>query len=47
MYEEYEGKVIEYGDEGATFIPKCEKCGRFVKADETIATNDIRTKRRA
>lgn len=27
---------IAYGDEGATFIPVCEKCGRFVKADETI-----------
>ena len=26
---------------GATFIPVCDKCGRFVKPDETIKTNEI------
>ena len=35
----YEGvRRIVYGedDEQATFVPVCEKCGRFVKADKTI-----------
>ena len=37
---EYENmRRIVYG-EGATFIPVCEKCGRFVKADEEIYVND-------
>ena len=40
MSFEYEGvKWIQYED-GATFIPVCTICGRFVKADETIQTND-------
>lgn len=26
---------IEY-EEGATFVPVCEKCGRFVKADNSV-----------
>jgi DNA-directed RNA polymerase subunit M/transcription elongation factor TFIIS len=30
---------IRYGDEGATFIPICEKCGKFVKPDKTIRDN--------
>ena len=25
---------------GATFVPVCEKCGRYVKADDTIQCND-------
>jgi RNase P subunit RPR2 len=25
---------------GASFVPVCEKCGRFVKADETIRVNE-------
>jgi hypothetical protein len=29
----YEGRV--------TFIPKCSKCKRYVKADEYVYTNDI------
>ncbi len=34
---EYEGlRRVAYGDEGATFVPVCPKCGRFVKADNTI-----------
>jgi hypothetical protein len=33
----YEGmRRICYGDEGATFVPVCEKCGRFVKADQNV-----------
>lgn len=33
----YEGvRRVQYGDEGATFIPVCEKCGRFVKAPATM-----------
>ena len=39
MYE-YEGiKRIVYGDSGATFIPVCILCGRFVKADYTLKFN--------
>lgn len=26
---------------GATFVPVCIKCGRFVKADEKILVNEI------
>ena len=39
---EYEGmRRISYGKEGdecegATFIPVCQNCGRFVKADATV-----------
>lgn len=41
MYE-YEGtRRIQYGQEGATFIPVCEKCGRFVKSDENIKFNEV------
>lgn len=32
----YEGvRRVVYG-EGATFVPVCPKCGRFVKADDYI-----------
>ena len=32
----YEGvRRVVYG-EGATFVPVCPKCGRFVKADDFI-----------
>lgn len=27
---------VVYGDSGAQFVPVCETCGRFVKADESI-----------
>ena len=38
---EYEGtKRIQYSD-GATFVPVCEKCGRFVKSDETIEVSEL------
>lgn len=30
---------VTYG-EGATFVPVCENCGRFVKADNEIYIND-------
>jgi len=37
---EYEGtRRISY-DGGATFVPVCIKCGRFVKPDKTIQVND-------
>jgi methionyl-tRNA synthetase len=37
---EYEGvRRIVYG-EGATFIPVCVKCGRFVKPDEIVFTSE-------
>ena len=33
----YEGvRRVCYGDDGATFVPVCVKCGRFVKADKTM-----------
>jgi len=35
-----EERIITY-EGGATFIPKCDKCGRYVKADEIIEVNDI------
>lgn len=28
-------------DGGATFVPICPRCGRFVKADDTICCNDV------
>ena len=28
-------RIVVYGD-GATFIPRCEKCNRFVKAYKSI-----------
>ena len=28
--------VAQVYESGATFVPVCEKCGRFVKADESI-----------
>ena len=41
MTHEYENtRRIEY-EGGATFVPVCSKCGRFVKADNTIFVNDI------
>lgn len=31
---------VVYGEDNATFIPVCEKCGRYVKADPAIFVND-------
>ena len=37
---EYENtRRIEY-EGGAIFVPVCEECHRFVKADDTVFTND-------
>jgi hypothetical protein len=31
---------IGYGDEGATFVRVCPKCGRFVKTDDVVTFHD-------
>lgn len=31
---------VQY-DGGATFVPVCKKCGRFVKADKRILVNEM------
>jgi len=41
MYEYENTRRIVYGDEGATFIPVCAQCGRYVKADKTIKISEI------
>lgn len=42
IVSEYEGMWrLSYGDEGACFVPVCEKCGRFVKADGTVSFNGL------
>lgn len=41
MNEYEEVRRVVYGDEGATFIPVCEKCGRFVKADKEVYFNGL------
>lgn len=33
-YDYSEFRRVVYGKDGATFIPACPSCGRFVKADE-------------
>ena len=38
-YENF--RRIVYGDEGATFVPVCSQCGRFVKADAKIEINGL------
>ena len=38
---EYEGvRRIIYGDEGATFVPVCEKCGRFVRPRQEVRVHE-------
>lgn len=39
MHEYENTKRIQY-ENGAVFVPKCVKCGRFVKPDETVYSND-------
>lgn len=39
MYEYESIRRIKYGD--ATFLPVCPKCGRFVKADNTMMVNGL------
>lgn len=41
MSGEYENLRRVCYEGGAQFIPVCEQCGRFVKADETIKGNDV------
>ena len=39
----YTGRTIQYTGHGnaiIVFIPKCENCGRYVKANETVKTNE-------
>ncbi len=37
-YENVRRVVYDFGEDGVLyFIPVCEKCGRFVKADETMS----------
>jgi len=40
MTHEYEGIRRSQFTGGATFVPVCTVCGRFVKADRVIYTND-------
>lgn len=40
MSGEYEETRRICYEGGAQFVPVCEQCGRFVKADETIRCND-------
>lgn len=35
-----ETRRITYGEENAVFIPVCSTCGRFVKADKSVAINE-------
>lgn len=38
---EYEGvRRLVFGDERATFVPVCSKCGRFVKADAEVYVSE-------
>ena len=39
MHEFENTRRIQY-ENGATFVPKCVTCGRFVKPDETVQSND-------
>lgn len=38
---EYEGaRRLVYGEDRATFVPVCEKCGRFVSGNEVVMVSD-------
>lgn len=37
----YENMPRKVYDGGACFVPVCEKCSRFVKADEEILVNEM------
>jgi len=39
MYEYENLRRVAY-DGGAVFVPVCPKCGRFVKADDSVMVND-------
>lgn len=34
-YDEYRGPIVRY-ESGIAFIPKCPKCGRYVKPDTVV-----------
>ena len=38
-YENVRRKVYEGNEGSLVFVPVCPKCGRFVKADETVLVN--------
>jgi hypothetical protein len=40
MYEYENLRRVAYGEEGVTFIPVCQTCCRFVKADPMIKINE-------
>ena len=41
MTHEYEKmRRIVYGESGATFVPVCTKCGRFVKSDDSVLVGE-------
>lgn len=41
-YQDMRRVLYSIGDDSfAQFVPICEKCGRIVKADESIQTNEI------
>jgi len=40
MYgDDDQSRIISY-EGGAMFIPRCPKCGRYVKADESVFVSD-------
>ena len=41
MYEYENIRRVAYGEDGATFVPVCQTCGRFVLADETVKYSEI------
>ena len=42
MNNEYLGvRRVVYGDDGATFVPVCQSCGRFVASDDVVLVNEM------
>jgi len=42
MTSEYEDtRRVYYGEDNASFVPVCIKCGRFVKADKEVMFNEM------
>ena len=40
MAFKYENTTRVQYEGGATFVPVCPNCGRFIKADDTVLVND-------
>jgi len=40
MYEYENMRRVVYGEDKATFVPVCKKCGRFVKPDESVLMSE-------